>query len=66
MYNNSENGCVIKSILSFKSDQSLSKTDVIIIINHWLSKKYKYRREEERSYANQANENVNNFNEETF
>jgi hypothetical protein len=48
--------------LSFQSNQSFQKTDGIIIIDHWFSKKYKYRREEEeeQSHVNQTKENVNN------
>lgn len=48
------------------SNQSMDEIDGTIIIDHWFSKKYKYRREEdeddeEQSHAEQANENVNNL-----
>ena len=55
----------------FSSNQSLEGTDGTIIIDHWFSNMYKYRREEEdddeeQSHAEQANENVNNSNEYIF
>ena len=55
----------------FSSNQSSDETDGTIIIDHWFSKKYKYRREEEdddeeQSHAEQANENVNNSDEHTL